>query len=671
MDYFDFELEIGPGSGKEYPISVVHSPAGEARETMRFPYDDLALENRLLTLQKALLSSGGKRRQILTSDEQTVNEFGKSLFDSILKGEVRSRYDVSMREAEQHGKGLRLKLRIQPPELAALPWEFLYDSRQADYISLSNKTPLVRYLELPQPIQPLTIEPPLHILGMIASPSDLPLLDVQREKQRVEEALKSLKERGLVDIIWMEGQTWENLQQTMRIGTWHIFHFIGHGGFDRNTDEGLIALADKDGQTFHLSATQLGRFLAGHSHLRLVLLNSCEGALGSKRDIFSSTASILVRRGIPAVLAMQYEITDKAAIEFARAFYLALSDGMPVDAAVAEARIAISVALTNTIEWGTPVLFMRSPDGVLFNIKKKGKEGPAPQEPIILSELKKAEDYYSSGASYANKGEHDRAIEAYTRAIELDLNKAEYYYSRGMSYAKKGEDEKAINDYNRAIQLESDKADYYFERAMSYSKRDHDKAIANFNRAIQFDPKKAKYHFERGKNYGWKGEYDKAIENFNTAIQLEPNNVDYYWERGVSYATKGYNEEAIVDFNKAIEFNPNRADYYYARGVCYANKGDHDKAIADYNDAIVLDSTNSDYYFELGYCYANKRSFDEAIDNFNRAIELNQNKAEYYYSRCLIHACKSDHGKAIEDFKRAIQVDLNKENLLLLLRSLR
>ena len=61
LTYLDFELEIGLGSGREYPITVVRSPAGEARETMRFPFDELALEGRLDKLQIALLRSGGQR----------------------------------------------------------------------------------------------------------------------------------------------------------------------------------------------------------------------------------------------------------------------------------------------------------------------------------------------------------------------------------------------------------------------------------------------------------------------------------------------------------------------------------------------------------------------------------------------------------------------------------
>ena len=167
---------------------------------------------------------------------------------------------------------------------------------------------------------------------MIASPSDLAPLDVAREGAR-REAVAVLR-AGSGGVTWLEGQTWRDLQREMQGGPWHIFHFVGHGGFDDGKDEGFVCLAGEDGRTRPLGATQLGRLLADHRSLRLVLLNACEGARGGGQDVFSSTASILVRRGIPAVLAMQYEITDRAAIEFARAFYETLARGLPVDAAV-------------------------------------------------------------------------------------------------------------------------------------------------------------------------------------------------------------------------------------------------------------------------------------------------------------------------------------------------
>ncbi|HQE91713.1 MAG TPA: SUMF1/EgtB/PvdO family nonheme iron enzyme [Anaerolineae bacterium] len=384
MDYLDFELEIGPGEGQLYPVTVLRSPAGEAREMATFPFGELELENRLQALQIALLRAGGVRRQILAPEDQAVQDFGRALFGMLFSGEGRSRYDVSQREAASQGKGLRLKLRVQPPELAILPWEFAYDPRNAEYVCLSRTTPLVRYLELPQPVTPLRADLPLRILGMAVSPHGLPPLDVTLEKQRMETALADLCAAGWVALTWLEGQTWRDLQRVMHDGPWHVFHFIGHGGFDRTTEEGFVALADETGEAHRLSATHLGRLLADHRDLRLAVLNACEGAHGSAHDIFSSTASILVRRGLPAVLAMQYPITDRAAIEFARAFYEALADGLPVDTATTEARQAISIAAPHSVEWGIPVLYMRAADGALFDMRAGGRE-KCPPQPELLS----------------------------------------------------------------------------------------------------------------------------------------------------------------------------------------------------------------------------------------------------------------------------------------------
>jgi outer membrane protein assembly factor BamB len=381
VQYLDFELEIGPGSGRDYPLSIVHSPAGEARGTLHLPFDQPELRERLQGIEMALLRSAVARRRIVPREELQVQTFGAELYDALLGGELRSVFDVSREQAAARNLGLRLKLRLQPPELASLPWEYLYDRREQEFLALARGTPVVRYLELPYPNEPLVITPPLRILGLVASPQDQEALDVAREQERINAAVEGLERSGHAMLTWVEGGTWRDLQRAMRHGPWHVFHFIGHGAFDPATDEGFIALADEHGNTDMLSATQLGRLLADHFSLRLVVLNSCEGARGSSHDVFSSTAAVLMRRGIPAILAMQYEISDQAAIEFTRAFYEAIGDGAPLDGAVGEARIAVSLALKNTLEWGVPVLHMRSPDGRVFEVSERAATPAAPDRP--------------------------------------------------------------------------------------------------------------------------------------------------------------------------------------------------------------------------------------------------------------------------------------------------
>jgi WD40 repeat protein len=214
----------------------------------------------------------------------------------------------------------------------------------------------------------------------VALPSDRDPLDVEEEQQWLEAALVDLERTGRVRLTWIEGQTWRDLQRAMRQGRWHVFHFIGHGGFDQTADEGIIALADDQGGTRPLHAGDLSLLLRDHASLRLVLLNACDTGRTGALDPFSSTAGALVRRGIPAVVAMQYEISDRAAIEFTRTFYGALADGFPIDVGVMEARRAVKLAHRSSLEWGIPVLYLRSTHAHIFDLSASPPPAPTARQ---------------------------------------------------------------------------------------------------------------------------------------------------------------------------------------------------------------------------------------------------------------------------------------------------
>ncbi len=377
--YLDFGLDISDIDGQSFTVTV-RSDIGEAREVTYFPYTDADLENQLLKLENVILRSTDRHRASQPMQHDVVETFGRALFDFILPGEARSLYNECLREATNRHRGVRLKLSVHSPRLAALPWEFLYDPRKRDYICLNPYTPLVRYTELPQTVPPLSIGAPLRILGLLSDPTDMPMrLDVQQEREQITAAVRSLVDRGLLELTWLEGNSWRDLQRIMRSADdgWHIFHFIGHGGYDTLRNEGYIVLNKEDGTSHHLYASQLARLLARQREtMRLVILNACEGARTGTNDALSSTAATLIASGIPAVVAMQYEITNDAAIEFAHAFYEALADNLPVDAAVAEARNALSINDARSLEWGVPVLHMRAADGRLFSIQEEGQPAP-------------------------------------------------------------------------------------------------------------------------------------------------------------------------------------------------------------------------------------------------------------------------------------------------------
>ena len=65
--------------------------------------------------------------------------------------------------------------------------EFLYDSGHNEYLCLSSKAPLVRYLELSRPVEQLPVMPPLGISRMVAGLPGLGQPNVKREKRCTKE----------------------------------------------------------------------------------------------------------------------------------------------------------------------------------------------------------------------------------------------------------------------------------------------------------------------------------------------------------------------------------------------------------------------------------------------------------------------------------------------------
>jgi hypothetical protein len=391
MQYYDFDIAIGQISGRTYRVSVLRSPVGEAQELVDFPFDGTTLQHHLLKIENALLKSASRFRVVLSPEEKVVLDFGAALFDFIMHGLVGRIYYLSRDYCQREGKELRLKLRIEDPFLATLPWECLYDTRFNQFLVLSRATPLLRYLEVPRRLRPLLVTPPLRLLGMVANPRDLPSLDVELEKERITQAVASLQTEGLLELTWLEGQRASDLQRALRRETWHIFHFIGHGGgIDEGRNEGCLMLADDLGMAQQLGASNLARLLGDHDSLRVVILNTCgSSAIGS--NTFGGIAPILVRGGIPVVLAMQYAISDTAAIHFAQTFYEALTDGLSVEISVTEARKSINLDNPRSIEWIAPAIFTSVPEGVLYQLTDRSLVSSyARSDPLVHSFLENA-----------------------------------------------------------------------------------------------------------------------------------------------------------------------------------------------------------------------------------------------------------------------------------------
>jgi tetratricopeptide (TPR) repeat protein len=586
--YKDFEIEITSNEKFEFFGKVLNSPGGtSARCSLKFPFanDPKDIEIQRLKLENAILlgdnrgaKGGGQFRGPASVSEQVIRDFGSCLFRGIFvePGPIRDVYSQSKgivgSDAEE--TELRIKLRITAPELASLPWEYLYDDNDMpQYLSL--KLPVVRYFEWTGSTRRMEVKGPLRILGMIANPatSEWPRLDEPAERRRITQAIDPLERDDRIHFEWVSGGTGTDLMTKLMEGEWHVFHFIGHGGYEESSsasgddDSGYIVLLDEYGNPDKKFSSDLATLLvAQKKSLRLAVLNCCESARTNARSQLGSPAAALMRSGLPAVVAMQYRIGDKAAINLAEGFYKALSNNQPVDQAITAARGFIQNS--SRIEWGIPVLYMRSADGRLFEVNN----------PRGTSERQEA-------------------------TLETDDNFREFMLHTELSQASlegllhlKTLGQELLGHWKENVELSERLAAVYFEiGARQQRQNEVTNAIASLSYAIQLDSRRPQYWSRRANLSVRIGLFEKSLSDISEAIKLEPQEAENYWIKGIILSmaagpdnSSGRIDEAINAFDVAISKNPREAKYRLSRANLLIRANRQVEAFADMDVANSL-----------------------------------------------------------------------------------
>lgn len=346
MEYLSFDLRLGewaPASRKGV-AEVLQSPAGEGN-------------------RYSFVLEGGDPFALAASYARGDDAIamGRKLARSVLTSQSLPLWYESYQIARERNRGLRLRLHIDSWELSRLPWELLYDARREDFLVFDPRVSLVRYLRLHAAPPALRERKKLKVLVVVASPAGQARIDWERELVVLRDALGGLERASQVEVAVSEHTTHEKLHSSLLGKAPDVFHFVGHGEYDRRERRGRLILEDEQGKAARLEAHEAARLLRRYG-VNLVVLNACETATGA----WAGLAPALVRARIPAVVAMQWPVEDRAAIRFCRGFYRALSLGRTVDECVAEGRIGASSVGSDPRDWAAPVLFLRSLSGRLW-----------------------------------------------------------------------------------------------------------------------------------------------------------------------------------------------------------------------------------------------------------------------------------------------------------------
>ncbi|SPD74253.1 putative TPR repeat family protein [uncultured Desulfobacterium sp.] len=138
-----------------------------------------------------------------------------------------------------------------------------------------------------------------------------------------------------------------------------------------------------------------------------------------------------------------------------------------------------------------------------------------------------AGQWFDIGLTELRLNHYERAIDAFSRAIEEDPENYQAYNNRGIAWSLEGEYDRAIADYTAALEIAGASAEVYSNRGAAwFHKLEYDRAIEDYNRALGADPAFFKAYSNRGAARFSKGEKAKAMSDYKMALEIDPDSVE-------------------------------------------------------------------------------------------------------------------------------------------------
>ena len=153
------------------------------------------------------------------------------------------------------------------------------------------------------------------------------------------------------------------------------------------------------------------------------------------------------------------------------------------------------------------------------------------------------------GASTAQIGMLDEAIDAYKKSISLKPDYAEAYSNMGVALQDQGKLDEAIDAYKKSISLKPDYADAYYNMGNALKDQGKlDQAITIYNKALSLKPDNAKAYSNMGVALQDQGKLDEAIDAYKKSISLKLDYAEAHQNLSFTLLNSGRLQEGLDEY---------------------------------------------------------------------------------------------------------------------------
>lgn len=285
--------------------------------------------------------------------------------------------------------------------------------------------------------------------------------------------------------------------------------------------------------------------------------------------------------------------------------------------------------------------------------------------------------FYWRGQAYRRKGDMDRAIDDFSRAIaQAPQTERAAYYARAQLFVTKGDYARAIADFDKLLWFKPDDKSIQQQRQAAVAMQTELAKVHETQPAPAASPKAAAVApappasappvvatpsptpsnqlIAQVSQLGKQGKYADAVALLNQALEANPGDETALRLRSAYLLITNRFAESRADADAVLRLKPNDSNMLAVRALAFAGLGQLDQGLADANRAVGINSNGALGYIARGTIYLIKGKMQDALADLDSAISLNPKEGSAFSQRGKIYVALHQYDKALVDFDQAL-----------------
>ena len=267
-------------------------------------------------------------------------------------------------------------------------------------------------------------------------------------------------------------------------------------------------------------------------------------------------------------------------------------------------------------------------------------------DPMLLTKL---------AGIYSETDQYDKALEIYSRVVELRPSDAFVYISIGSIYENQGKYPEALQAYNKAMEIFPDYRYNYLNIAnVQYQLRDYKSAINSYNKFLSTYTQHWEARESLASSLLANGDFQKAVIEYDALYARNMAGFKDFGNYGLAlFETKKYDRAAEI-LEKAVELNPDNTAAHVSLALSYQELEKNDLALAQYEVVFKQEPALHSIRFDYANLLADMGKDNEALESYKLYIQNYPKDPRAYQNIGIVYKRLNNINETIVNYEKAL-----------------